>query len=460
VEFTGNGAANKGKGPFGELVIGSDGNFYGTTETGGASDNGTVFQMTPAGALATLVEFTGNGATNKGANSQAGLTRASDGSFYGTTNAGGASNLGTIFTMTPAGALTTLVEFTGNGATNKGANPQAALVRGPDGSFYGTTYNGGLNNAGTLFRMTPAGVLTTLVNFALWPSTLGAHPRGTLIRGTDNNLYGTTEDGGASNGGTVFRLRFYPHDFNGDNTADLVWRHDSGAIYAWFMDGLNLLGGSFFNPGQVDPSWKISGVGDFNQDGRPDLIWRHEGGSLAVWFMDGINLLSSAVFSSSPVDPVWKISGVGDFNYDGKPDLLWRHDNGTLAVWFMDGINLQSSTLLNPSSVDPAWTISGVGDFNQDGKPDLIWRHESGTLAVWFMTGINLQSSALFNPGSVDPIWTISGVGDFNQDGKPDFVWRHDDGAIYAWFMDGINLLSGAYFNPNQTDPAWKIRSP
>src|SRR5205814_1760118 len=135
----------------------------------GANDLGTVFKMTPAGVLTTLVQFTGNGATNKGANPHAALVRGTDGNFYGTTSAGGAGNFGTVFKMTPFGVLTTLLEFTNDGAARKGANSQAALLQLADGNFYGTTANGGTSDAGTLFRMGPAGALATLVHFAPLP---------------------------------------------------------------------------------------------------------------------------------------------------------------------------------------------------------------------------------------------------------------------------------------------------
>jgi hypothetical protein len=249
-------------------------------------------------------------------------------------------------------------------------------------------------------------------------------------------------------------------DFNSDGTTDLVWRHDGGAICVWFMNGINLVSSTFFNPSQTDPSWKIAGVGDFNQDGKPDLVWRHDGGAICVWFMNGATLLSSSFFNPSTTDPSWKISGVGDFNQDGKPDLLWRHDSGVICVWFMNGINLLSSAFLNPSQADPTWKIAGVGDFNQDGKPDLVWRHDAGSIGVWFMDGLNQLSGLNFNPGQTDPSWKISGVGDFNQDGKPDLIWRHDGGGACVWYMDGINLLSSPFLNPGQVDPSWKIQSP
>ena len=189
VNFTG---AN-GNEPAAALVQGSDGNFYGATFIGGSSSDGTIFKVTPAGVLSTLVTFTGTNPSQP-----LSLVQGSDGNFYGTTLFGGSSSDGTVFKMTPAGALTTLVTFTG---TN-GASP-TYLVQGSDGNFYGTTYSGGSSSDGTVFKMTPAGVLTTLVTFT---GANGANSSAGLVQGSDGNFYGTTNIGGSANDGTVFKM--------------------------------------------------------------------------------------------------------------------------------------------------------------------------------------------------------------------------------------------------------------
>ncbi len=193
----------QGANPESRLLLASDGIYYGTTTYGGASNNGTIYRMTPAGTLTTLVSFN----SANGSLPAAGLIQGSDGNFYGTTVNGGSSvsagfaGWGTVFKMSPAGVLTTLVNF---GASN-GDQPEGALLQGSDGNFYGTTFAGGTSSCGTVFQMTPAGVLTTLVNFS---STNGAgyFPAAGLIQGTDGNLYGTTSAGGSSNGGTIFKV--------------------------------------------------------------------------------------------------------------------------------------------------------------------------------------------------------------------------------------------------------------
>src|ERR1035441_6815747 len=184
-----------GQYPWAGLVLGSDRNFYGTTQTGGNSGVGTVFKMTPAGVLTTLVNFTGP----NGENPLAGLVLGSDGNFYGTTQTGGNSGVGTVFKMTPAGVLTTLVNFTGA----NGSDPWAGLVQGSDGNFYGTTPTGGSGSNGTVFKVTPAGVLTTLVNFT---GANGSGPYAGLVLGSDGNFYGTTSYGGPNDLGTVFQM--------------------------------------------------------------------------------------------------------------------------------------------------------------------------------------------------------------------------------------------------------------
>ena len=185
-----------GKYPFAGLVLGTDGNFYGTTTNGGVNNEGTVFRMTPEGKLTTLLSF--NNLVN-GAYPYAGLVQGTDGNFYGTTTYGGADGVGTIFRITPAGKLATLHDFTGG---SDGANPFAPLIEGTDGNFYGTAYNGG-SNYGTVFKLAPDGAFTTLHSFNY---TDGGYPFGGLVQDTNGSFYGTTLFGGAIGVGTVFRI--------------------------------------------------------------------------------------------------------------------------------------------------------------------------------------------------------------------------------------------------------------
>ncbi len=187
-----------GEEPFTEnLVQGKDGNLYGTTSLGGASNDGIVFKMTPGGAITTLHTFTGVG--TDGVMPLSGLVLGVDGNFYGTTNQGGTSDFGTVFKITPGGVLTTLHSFD----ETDGAFPGSALVQGTDKNLYGTTEYGVPGIYGTIFKISPSGTFTSLASF---DDTNGYEPIGGLVQGTDGNFYGTTATGGATDLGVVFKI--------------------------------------------------------------------------------------------------------------------------------------------------------------------------------------------------------------------------------------------------------------
>ena len=198
-----------GAGPNMALVQGTDGNFYGTTLSGGAENEGTVFKMTSGGELTTLYSFCAQTNCPDGSIIYSGLVQGTDGNFYGTTDNGGANGYGTVYKITSAGAFTRMHSFN----YTDGAFPVATLIQGTDGRFYGTTYMGGAYGRGTVFRITPGGMLTTLYNFCVRANCPdGASPYGGLVQGTDGNFYGTTSVGGVvsqfcSTGcGTVFKI--------------------------------------------------------------------------------------------------------------------------------------------------------------------------------------------------------------------------------------------------------------
>ena len=197
--------ADDGYWPFAGLVQASDGNFYGTTNLGGIdglNGQGTIFKITPSGAVTTLYNFCSQTNCSDGAEPYGALVQADDGNLYGTVTGGGAYGDGTVFKITLSGTFTTLHSFVG--ATD-GAYPYAALLQARDGNFYGTTFEGGSHSAGTVFKVTPSGVLTTLHNFAGLP-TDGALSTSALVQADGGNFYGTASIGGADDYGTVFRL--------------------------------------------------------------------------------------------------------------------------------------------------------------------------------------------------------------------------------------------------------------
>jgi uncharacterized repeat protein (TIGR03803 family) len=240
--------------PDGAVAQATDGNFYGTTSQGGANPCngngcGTVFKITPSGALTTLLSFNGTDGDSPSA-----LIQAPDGSLYGTTADGGANGLGTVFKITTNGTLTTLFSFNGT----DGGSP-SALIQATDGNFYGTTADGGANDScfpfptcGTVFKITPSGTLTTLHSF---DGTDGDVPVAALVQATDGYLYGTTSAGGADESclvlggpygcGTVFKIttngtlttQLFFDDTDGANPAAALVQATDGNFYGTTLHG-------------------------------------------------------------------------------------------------------------------------------------------------------------------------------------------------------------------------------
>jgi uncharacterized repeat protein (TIGR03803 family) len=179
-----------GQTPLGPPIQASDGNFYGTTQTGGANNVGTVYKIA-GGTLSILYNFKG---TTDGDFPSAPLVQGSDGNLYGSAQFTGGKDSGTIFKISTAGKFTLVHTFAGS---TDGQRPISPLIQGTDGKFYGTTYAGGTNGQGVVFKMTSSGALTVIHNFL--PATDGQGPEAALVQATDGNFYGVANN---NTGGT------------------------------------------------------------------------------------------------------------------------------------------------------------------------------------------------------------------------------------------------------------------
>jgi uncharacterized repeat protein (TIGR03803 family) len=306
------------------LVQGSNGDLYGTTELGGANGDGTVFKITTAGKLTTLHSFD----YSDGAGPYAGVVLASDGNLYGTTTFGGAYGDGTVFKITTGGTLTTLYSFCSQSGCTDGYMPYAGLVQGKDGDLYGTTFLGGSNAFGTIFKITTKGALTTLYSFC--SQTLcadGYLPFAGLIQANDSHLYGTTTLGGSYGEGTVFKITTAGklttlHSFNTTDGAEpdagLV-QAGNGALY-----GTTPFGGAFVDYGTI---FKITTSGTLTTLHSFDGL---DGGSPYARLTQASdkNLYGTALFGKYGVGTVFKITTAGTFSTEHSFDYtdgIWPY---------------------------------------------------------------------------------------------------------------------------------------
>jgi uncharacterized repeat protein (TIGR03803 family) len=208
-------------GPQVALTAGADGNFYGVTPQSGAERLGTVFSVTPSGEVMTLYTFCSVTGCPGGFIPYTPLVLGTNGNLYGTTSSGGANNAGAFYEITPAGQLTTLYSFCSLPNCADGTSYFGALVLATDGNFYDTTADGGASNYGTVFRITPQGQLTVIYSFcALANCADGRTPQAGLVQGSDGKFYGTTNAGGQFGFGTIFEINAAGklntlHNFNG-----------------------------------------------------------------------------------------------------------------------------------------------------------------------------------------------------------------------------------------------------
>ncbi len=261
------------------LVQGRDGNLWGTTTGGGANNGGTVFKMSPAGSLTTVYSFCARVSCTDGYNPVAGLLLGRDGNFYGTASKGGDINgcddpygCGVIFKITPKGAYTVLHTYE---VSDLAAGPVGGLIQATNGSFYG---DGGLDNGGmAVYKITSSGTYTEV---ASWDLNVLGQPYGGLIQGADGLLYGTASLGGTgscndgcgavfkvqTNGKKMVTLHSFDASDGEDPVAGLVQAAD-GNFYGATVEGgpsVNLGNCDFVYPyGQCGTLFKITSTGGF-----------------------------------------------------------------------------------------------------------------------------------------------------------------------------------------------------
>ena len=377
--------------PIGGLVQASDGNLYGTTEYGGNHDWGTLFKITPSGTFTSLYSFTGG--TDGGNPFNETLVEGSDGNLYGTTSVGGAygnpSSGGTVFCITTSGALTTLHSFIPNDTDNNGEAPIAGLTLGSDGNLYGTTAVGGANGTGTVFSITTSGTFTHLYSFSALDSQYlnpdGDRPEAPLVQAGDGNLYGITDDGGASGEGTIFQIshsgafnKIYDLNVSTDKFAGLVQASDGNLYGTMPTGGANRFGTVF----QITTSGILT------------TLYSFSGGS------DGNGPFAGLVQAS-------------DGNFYGTTLFGGANNNG--EVFSLNGVyTVPTLSSLSPASSDaggPAFTLTVKGAAFQ---PFSTVNWNGSPLATTYVSASELKAavpaSLIATPGKVT-VTVVTGAG-------------------------------------------------
>jgi hypothetical protein len=206
---------------------------------------------------------------------------------------------------------------------------------------------------------------------------------------------------------SIWRARDVSHDFDGDGKSGVLWRHDSGQVYFWEMDGLGIKAEGGVAHAPVPNDWHIQDIGDFNGDGKSDLLWRQDSGQVYLWEMDGLQIKAEGAPAHALVPNDWHIEGLGDFNGDGKSDILWRQDSGQVYFWEMDGLQIKAEGAAAHALVPNDWHIQDIGDYNSDGKSDILWRHDSGQVYLWEMNGLQITAEGAVSHAPVPGDWHI-----------------------------------------------------
>jgi uncharacterized repeat protein (TIGR03803 family) len=430
--------ATNGSRPYGALVQGKDGVFYGTTAIG-PWNQGNIFRVSAGHPLRGIFAFHG---TN-GGQPISPLTLGKDGNLYGTARRGGALGYGNAFRISRSGQFTPLLDFLG---TN-GAAP-SSLMLANDGIFYGTTLEGpetGVVELGTVFRMTDVGGLTSLFQFN---GDNGSQPWGGLVQGKDGDLYGVTMYGGTNGtnaNGTVFRISLsgnliWSESFNGTNgdvpTGGIVQARDGNFYGTTYFGGTNGNGGTIF---RITPAGELATVYAFSNldDGGLNVDGIGPSGTL-VEGNDGALYGTTAYGGPNGAGTVFRITTSGSMN------ILYAF--GTLKTVHgtpLDGNGLKFLTKAKDGSFYGTSTLGGFYEY--------IWNYELGTVFRFSMIrpvlimaeigrGWPLTSSKLVVRGKAKSREGIAGV--FYQVNGGDWVQALTTNGWTNWTAN-ISLSSG-----------------
>jgi FG-GAP-like repeat len=515
VSFTLKTAFYNGGSPIGNLILDSNGDLFGTTQSGGAkgdgtpSDDGTVFEVvkTPAGYATTPTVLTSfNGFDGDMANGS--LLADANGDLFGTTQGGGPaqeffnpsepSAYGTVFELvrTPTGyatSPTTLVSFN----NTDGRSPNSGLITDSNGDLFGTTPFGGTNGGrdpnlagGTTFEIEKtadgyASAPTTLFNFLGQPR--GADPPnvapvGGLIADASGDLFGAAGGDGVDNAGTVFEIAKTSTGYASPPTTLVGLTNNPATLLLYKPDSALIADAN----GDLFGTTSRGGVNGF---GSVYEILKTAGGyassptTLASFPNGGGDGFVSSLIIDADGDLFGVASSGGALGngpmmfeiaktaagYASTPRIVASLD-GTNEAVPLGGLIADASgdlfgTTWGGTSEDIAGTVYEITDsgFVPTGSvaftappavSDLLFQNGNGQAAIWDMNGTKLIGGGAVSPNP-GPGWKAVATGDFNDDGHADLLFQNANGQAAVWDMNGGTPIGGGPVSPNP-GPAWK----
>ena len=441
-QFTG--TNGDGSHPVAEVLEASDGALYGTTRDAGTNDNGTVFKINKDGSGYThLLRFDGGA---QGSSPNAALIELNDGKLYGSGNLGGSAGFGNLFRLSKNGSnFEVLHNFTGS--STDGKEPVGRLLKGSDGALYGTTYRGGTNGQGVVFKINPDGTgFSVLHSFV--SATDGQNPFAGLVEGSDHLLYGTASAGGTYGQGTLFSVatngasfavlhHFGPNGGDGQEPVAGLVQGPGGALYGSTFTGGDFINGLIF---KINPNGSGYAILHQFNGGVKDEGYRPEG----VLWLSG----DGAFYGTTSHGGLANVGTLFKMNADGSGYARLRsctRSGGDAATLYARMFQAGDGALYGMSTDGGAYEAGAAFKLNSDGSGYSIlhsFSWETDDASNPYGTFVEGNGGALYGTTGYGGGSNMGTIFKINKDGSGYNILRRFTGVVGTGAHPSTGLLA------------------